>query len=248
MTTRAPGRSSTPAPARPRLVGRLADGLARRLAARPRPFRRIPLPDPPVKVNLGSGLEVAEGWIHVDGNIHTLFAGWPPLVVRLLYRSAGTARRLVTEDEYVRLLRAHRFVHHDLERPLPFADDSVDFVYSSHVLEHFHREVAARLLAEVRRVLRPRGYVRICVPDLEHAVALYEAGDKEAALGYFFAPEGAGHFFPHRYMYDFALVRTALETAGLREVRRCGYREGRVPDLERLDNRPEETLYVEAAK
>ena len=226
------------------MLGRLADGLARRVVV---PRRAVRLPQRPVKVNLGSGLHVAEGWLHVDGNIHALFAGAPEAVLRRLYRSSNTVRWL-TEDEYVRRLRAYRFLHHALERPLPFADDSVDFVYSSHVIEHFHREGAERLLAEVRRVLRPGGCARICVPDLAHALALYRAGAREAALEYFFAPPGAGYFRQHRYMYDIDLMRRLLEDVGLREVQRRAYREGLVPDLEQLDNRPEETLYVEALK
>ncbi len=226
------------------MLGRLVDGVARRVVV---PRRGVRLPEPPVKVNLGSGLHVAEGWLHVDGNIHALFAGWPTLVLRRLYRSSNTVGWL-PEAEYVRRLRAYRFVHHDLERPLPFADGTVDYVYSSHVIEHFHREDARRLLAEVRRILRPGGCVRICVPDLEHAVGLYRAGEREAALEYFFAPAGAGYFRQHRYMYDIELMRALLEGAGLRDVQRRGYREGQVPDLEQLDNRPEETLYVEAVK
>ena len=49
-------------------------------------------------------------------------------------------------------------------------------------------------------------------------------------------------------MYDIDLMRRLLEDVGLREVQRRAYREGLVPDLEQLDNRPEETLYVEALK
>jgi hypothetical protein len=39
-----------------------------------------------------------------------------------------------------------------------------------------------------------------------------------------------------------------LREAGFSEVQRCRYREGRCPDLDRLDNRPEETLFMEAVK
>lgn len=49
----------------------------------------------------------------------------------------------------------------------PFPDDSFDVVYSSHVLEHFHKEEAEFLLKEAYRVLKPTGIIRIVVPDLE---------------------------------------------------------------------------------
>ena len=49
-------------------------------------------------------------------------------------------------------------------------------------------------------------------------------------------------------MYDFDLLETLLGETGFVNVVRCEYRQGRAPDLGLLDNRPEETLYVEAEK
>ena len=46
---------------------------------------------------------------------------------------------------------------------LPFFDQSLDFVASSHVLEHLANPVSA--LIEWQRVLRPEGYVYLVIPD-----------------------------------------------------------------------------------
>jgi SAM-dependent methyltransferase len=76
----------------------------------------------------------------------------------------------------------------DLARGIPFGDASFDAVYHSHVLEHLERADAARLLAECRRVLRPGGLLRICVPDLEGIARAYlEALDRRRQA----APGGA---------------------------------------------------------
>lgn len=48
---------------------------------------------------------------------------------------------------------------------LPFADGSLDFVLSSHVLEHFPDPIGA--LQEWYRVIRPRGYLFMIVPHKE---------------------------------------------------------------------------------
>ncbi|WKZ12691.1 MAG: methyltransferase domain-containing protein [Gammaproteobacteria bacterium] len=56
---------------------------------------------------------------------------------------------------------------HDVARPLPFPDASIDIVYHSHMLEHIARDQVTRFLHEVYRVLRPGGVHRVVVPDLE---------------------------------------------------------------------------------
>ena len=66
-------------------------------------------------------------------------------------------------------------VVHDLRRPLPVADGSVDAVYHSHVLEHIDRHLVGAFLGEVRRVLRPEGVHRTVVPDFEAACRRYLA-------------------------------------------------------------------------
>ncbi|WP_448381696.1 class I SAM-dependent methyltransferase [Gloeomargarita sp.] len=57
-----------------------------------------------------------------------------------------------------------------------FADESVDVIYSSHVLEHFHHTLnneLLRVLIEWRRVLKPGGKLLLSVPDLRILCWLY---------------------------------------------------------------------------
>jgi hypothetical protein len=49
-------------------------------------------------------------------------------------------------------------------------------------------------------------------------------------------------------MYDFELLHNALSSANFVDIIRCGFQTGRTPDLEALDNRSDETLFVEAAR
>jgi SAM-dependent methyltransferase len=64
-------------------------------------------------------------------------------------------------------------VVHNLAKGLPFASNSVDVVYHSHLLEHLDRDKARIFLLETKRVLRPGGIQRIVVPDLEKAARAY---------------------------------------------------------------------------
>lgn len=77
-----------------------------------------------------------------------------------------------------------RVIAHNLNAGLPFPDQICDVVYHSHVLEHFQVDDGKRFMAECFRVLRPGGFLRVAVPDLEQICRLYldslekvEAGD-----------------------------------------------------------------------
>ena len=225
----------------------IAGALARAAGAL-RPSIRLTPNDAVVKVNIGAGLLPAPGWINIEGSIHGLFANAPAPLLRALHRSSGHVRNIMTGDEYVHALRSHQYVFYNVNRGLPLADNSADYVYSSHVLEHFFQKHAEQLVGEMYRILKPGGVVRICVPDLEHAMALYQSGSKHAALTYFFAGEEQDAYARHYYMYDFEMLAEVLKGAGFVDVVRRQYREGATPDLDKLDNRPEETLYVEATK
>ena len=209
--------------------------------------RRLKPTREPVNVNVGSGLAVAPGWIHVDGSLNALVAGWPEPMLGFLHRFTDV-KQWYSCSEYVRILSEHSFVHHRIEYGLPFSDASVDCLYSSHVLEHCYREDAQAVLVEAHRVLKFGGWIRVAVPDLSHAIELYRAGKKEQALAFFFVPSRDGSLDRHQYMYDFELLRDLLKTAGFTDISRRAFREGVVSDIQILDNRPEETLFVEARK
>jgi len=51
---------------------------------------------------------------------------------------------------------------------IPLDDESVSLVYCSHTLEHLERDSARTFLEECRRVLLPRGVMRIAVPSTDN--------------------------------------------------------------------------------
>lgn len=224
--------------------------LTNRLLARLKSRRRSNLPEglSSVKLNLGCGLAVAPDWLNIDGSLNSLVAGMPPFMHRFVYRLTG-ARQYYSEQEYCRLLKEHKFMHHDLSTGIPLRDEVADYIFSSHFLEHLFRKDADYLLRECYRVLKPGGVLRISIPDLEYALSLYSSGQKEKMLqNYFFVEDGDSYYSRHKYMYDYEMLESQLKNMGFSGVTRCQYRQGRVPDIEILDNRPEESLFVEAVK
>lgn len=200
----------------------------------------------PVKVNIGCALEVVPGWINIDYSLNALFARWPTPFLRLLYRLTRS-RQHFNFDEYRRLLKEHEFVHHNLSYGLPLPDETVDYVFASHFFESLNAARAEHLVRDIYRAMKPGGVLRITGPDLDYIVSLYAAGDTERFLRYFYLPH-SNVFVMRKRLYNFELMKEMLEQAGFTNVERMSYRQGQVPDIDVLDNRPEESLYVEAVK
>jgi predicted SAM-dependent methyltransferase len=65
-----------------------------------------------------------------------------------------------------------------------FSDESVDLIYCSHALEYFDRDQVRGVLKEWHRVLKPRGVLRVAVPDFETLIRVYQqTGDISKVLG-----------------------------------------------------------------
>lgn len=201
----------------------------------------------PVKLNLGCGLAVGPGWIGIDASLNALFAKWPRVVHRVLYRLSG-ARRHYSLVEYCRILRDNVFAHHDLSFGIPFETCSADHIYTSHFLEHMFKDEARQLIQEAYRVLRPGGTIRVCVPDLARVISMYEAGAREEALSFCFPSARPNYLGRHNYAYDFEMLSTLLCSVGFERIVRCDFGKGATPDIELLDITPDTTLYVEAVK
>jgi predicted SAM-dependent methyltransferase len=224
--------------------------LTNRALRRIKAGRRVAIPAGfnSVRINLGCGLAVTQGWINIDGSLNALVASMPRTVHRLMYRLTG-ARQYYSESEYCRLLGEHVFVHHDLSAGIPLNDGVADYIYSSHFFEHLYRKDAIQLLRECHRVLKDSAILRIAIPDLEHALSLYAAGRKDEMLqNYFFVEDNDNHYSRHKYMYDFQMLASILKDLGFRNITKCQFRVGKVADIDMLDNRADESLFVEASK
>jgi predicted SAM-dependent methyltransferase len=143
----------------------------------------------------------------------------------------------------------------DIREGLPLESGSVDYAISIHALPEFSYPELVPVLEELRRVLVPGGTLRLALPDLDRGIDAYRAGEE----GYFkVGPEEVaslgGRFVVQMLWYgysrslfttDFALE--LLEKAGFTEVRACsfGATASGIPEIVELDNREEESLFVE---
>ncbi|MBW4646750.1 MAG: methyltransferase domain-containing protein [Goleter apudmare HA4340-LM2] len=79
--------------------------------------------------------------------------------------------------------KGESIINHDLTQGIPFPDASFNMIYHSHVLEHFPKMEAETFLRECYRVLKPRGVLRVAVPDLEQITRTYLTALEHASRG-----------------------------------------------------------------
>jgi len=168
-----------------------------------------------LKLNLGCGQQVLEGWINVDYALGARVAATP--VLGATVRALGLFK--MRWDPRIQI--------HNLTKPLPWADGTIDVCYTSHTVEHMSRDEGRHLVSEAYRVLRPGGVLRVVVPDLHDVVDRYAGG---RLLAEHFVEElgvlyGAGKGglrralapvveFPHRCMYDTDAMCRLLTSSG----------------------------------
>lgn len=158
----------------------------------------------------------------------------------------------------------------DILKGLPLEDGFLDYAVSIHALPEIPYPDIVPVMHELRRVLKPGGVLRLALPDLDKNIQAYLRGDRT----YFCPPDSesgpefmgipdedisslGGKFIVQLIWYGYVrtlftadFIEELLLKSGFREVHHCAYRETRSPyvGIIELDNRENESLFVEAVK
>jgi len=210
----------------------------------------------PMRLNLGSGQTAVPDWTNIDRSPNILLDR-VPAVKRMLFRAG-----LLTEGHMQPWDR--EVIRQDI-RKLPYPDNSVEAIYSSHTLEHLYLREAERVIGECARVLQPGGLLRLALPDVEQFA-------RQLLSGYVVGGQDAGRHFNsqllahpeerptltgrlrsavgghvHRWQPSAPLVRQLMVDAGLLDVCDCAFRQGKLPGLDSIETR-EESFFLEGRK
>lgn len=138
---------------------------------------------------------------------------------------------------------------------LGFRDDHFDGILCSHSLQENGYDDLPVVLAELRRILRPGGVLRVLCPNIEAAFAAYQRGDRawfpvndrepdlDDALCVYL-----NWFGTAKSLCTGRRLVTLLTRAGFIDATPAGYGQSRLSGLAGLDDRePEDQIIVEAA-
>ena len=222
-----------------------------------------------VKLNLGCGPRPFKGWINTDKSWNT-YLYRVPLLKKLVLKSL-LALGWVTEDALVHVVDYSSDLdvrRCDVTKGIPFDDMSVDYIYTSHMLEHLRKEDAMFVLKECYRVLKQGGVLRVLVPDLKMYVKKYldeiesSDGDDTSAADRFMDGimlQGIGEVRPlfyrsmckrHQWMYDFESLAKRLHDCGFSKVKECKLQESSLPDISYIEQEEyhSKSVYLDAIK
>src|SRR3954454_2504283 len=137
----------------------------------------------------------------------------------------------------------------DIRAGLPLPEGAFDYVVSIHALGDLPYTALDPAVAELRRVLKPGGVLRLGLPDMDKAIAAYVAKDADY---FFLVPDSHAKslsgkmisqllwFGQSRSMFTVEFATELLARNGFHTIRKCRFREtaSEHAGITELDNRP----------
>lgn len=114
---------------------------------------------------------------------------------------------------------AHVHYIHRIDRLPMFSDASVDLIYASHCLEHFKYRDIDRVLGEWACKLKPRGVLRLSVPDFDRFLAIYaDTGNPDDFIEQLMGGQDNSYNY-HYALFNKQNLTSRLVRAGFEDVR-----------------------------
>ena len=137
-------------------------------------------------------------------------------------------------------------------------DESFEYVVSIHALQELPYPDLGPALLELRRVTRRGGWLRLGLPDTDRAIHAYLNGN----YAYFHVPDEDAlslggklsiqltWYGASRSLLTWDFAHELLFKAGFGRIRKAAYQSTTSPftEITALDDRPRETLFVEAVR
>ena len=212
-----------------------------------------------IRINVGCGTTPIDGWINFDNSLAIKLANSPFLYLLVKFLKLLSKQNI----ENVEWNKKNKIHFADATKKIPLETNSVECVYTSHMLEHISRDGALVFLSEALRVLKTNGVLRISVPDLRIAINNYLTDDDANEFMEYISVQAppignlkeklklmVSGYRHHQWMYDGKSLSVLMEESGFRDVRVYSKGETSIKNLNGLNlhERSEESVYVEGIK
>tara|TARA_Y100000034_G_C6746907_1_gene331771 strand:- start:97 stop:699 length:603 start_codon:yes stop_codon:yes gene_type:complete len=172
-----------------------------------------------IKLHLGCGRNILDGWINIDINIA---------------KFRGSDKLDVTET-------------------FSYDDNSIDYIFSEHLIEHLTYQEGKFMLEECFRILKVDGKIRISTPDLKFLVDLYTEDKTDLQKRYIdysvnhsaynvsigidtFIINNFVRDWGHIFIYDEKTLSSLFESIGFSNVKSYLITESEDENLKNLEN------------
>ncbi len=161
----------------------------------------------------------------------------------------------------------------DVSKDFQFPDNTFDYAFSEHVIEHMPYEVGKKMLVGCFKSLKPNGVLRISTPDIKFLIDLYQNDKNGRNREYIewnaknFIKDQAPHNaisvvnnyvrdWGHQYIYDVKSLSNLLEAIGFTDIKELELGKSSHENLAGLENETRhpagflalESLVLEARK
>ena len=109
-----------------------------------------------------------------------------------------------------------------------YEKESVELIYTSHLIEYFDRKEIIPILKRWREVLKPNGILRLAVPNFQLYAKLY--AEKKISLDDSLGPlfgkmEMEKKTIYHKTTYDYFSLKKILQEVGMRNISKYNWRQ-----------------------
>jgi len=169
----------------------------------------------------------------------------------------------------------NKSIYLDVTKRFPFNDETFDYIYSEHLIEHLLQEDAMNMLKECFRVMKKGARIRIGTPNLEVLLRLYTEKNQNFGIEYIkwsidnFSKNLCGQSsvvvvntlfqnWGHKFLYDMEFLTVTLHKCGFENVEKQSILNSNDINLQSIERHHEnvgnfemvefETLVIEAVK
>lgn len=126
-------------------------------------------------------------------------------------------------------LSNHKHIHYkrNVSDLKIFSNNSVDYIYASHVLEYFDFDEGLKTLKEWRRVLKPKAILRISIPNFDSLIKVYKKTKNiDKVIGPLFGKMKVNKkIFYHKSTYNFDKIKNLLKKSGFKDIKKYNWKD-----------------------